>query len=122
MAVVEKTYAEVLDQIRGGQARLGEVMHQLKYRLDYHDQSALQADERTADDLSLHYERNTDHPEHHVGGVSGMCLLDVLEWIASEKAARGEDFCVVYLTQKYGVSGQLADVLINTVGRMGWQR
>lgn len=59
---------DAMEQIRGAQMRIAEVMHRLKFRMDYHDQSALRDDELMARDMALHHERNTHHPEHHAGG------------------------------------------------------
>lgn len=111
---------DAMEQIRAAQMRLGEVMHRLKFRMDYHDQSSLREDELQSEGMRLHYSRNSHHPEHHDRHVSRMCLLDLLEWLAAEKAARGDAFRVSDLTTEYRVTEQLASVLKNTADRMGW--
>jgi len=37
--------------------------------------------------VSLHYSRNSHHPEHHPGEINDMGLLDLIEMVADWKAA-----------------------------------
>lgn len=75
--------------------------------------------------LKHHYENNSHHPEHYENGVSGMCLLDVMEMLADWKAAseRGEETSINLekALERFGIEGQLASVLRNTCEKQGWK-
>ncbi|HMQ92509.1 MAG TPA: DUF5662 family protein [Amaricoccus sp.] len=75
--------------------------------------------------LDHHYAHNSHHPEHYHNGVSGMCLFDVVEMLMDWKAAseRGEQSSIGMEAAfaRFGIHGQLADVIRNTVERRGWE-
>jgi len=69
-----------------------------------------------------HCEVNRHHPEHFGGvGVAGMNLLDVLEmvcdWHAASQRRPGVDVRdgLAHNFEKYGIGGQLAEIIRNTV-------
>ena len=76
--------------------------------------------------LKHHYENNSHHPEHYPNGINGMSLLDVIEMLADWKAAglRHADGSVQQSLkvnkERFGISGQLAEILQNTVKELGW--
>jgi hypothetical protein len=71
--------------------------------------------------LDHHYAKNRHHPEHHVGGIAGMNLIDLLEMICDWKAAtlRHDDGCIMKSIQinqaRFGYSDELKNILWNTV-------
>ena len=76
--------------------------------------------------LKHHYEHNRHHPEYYPDGINGMSLLDVIEMLADWKAAglRHADGSVQQSLkvnkERFGISGQLAEILQNTVKELGW--
>lgn len=76
--------------------------------------------------LDHHYAVNRHHPEHFAAGVSGMGLLDVLEMLcdwkaATERHADGDLARSIEINKaRFGISDQLAAILINTAERLGW--
>lgn len=76
--------------------------------------------------LEHHYAKNSHHPEHYARGVNGMDLVDVIEMLCDWKSAsqRQEggsmsnslETCI----RKYHITPQLADILWNTAGTLGW--
>jgi len=70
--------------------------------------------------IENHYKRNRHHPEHHLGWVRDMNLLDLLEmicdWIAAtQRHADGDIFKSIELNQKrFNYSDELKDILRNT--------
>ena len=76
--------------------------------------------------LQHHYENNSHHPEHYANGINGMSLLDVVEMLADWKAASQRhadgDFrkSLQINRERFNISDQLFEVLINTVNELGW--
>ena len=76
--------------------------------------------------LEHHYKVNSHHPEHYDNGIGGMCLLDLIEMLSDWKAAteRHKDGDIVKSLEinkeRFGISDQLYEVLLNTVERLGW--
>lgn len=71
--------------------------------------------------LAHHYEHNRHHPEHFENGISGMNLLDILEMVADWKAAARASRTPVnlaHLAERFGIDGQLAAILENTLQEM----
>lgn len=101
------------EHMRKVQARMGVVLHELKFRASVHDDSKLEEPEKSGyDQLSAdlkdivygtdeyraaltaakpvidhHYAHNSHHPEHYPNGIAGMSLLDVIEMLCDWKAA-----------------------------------
>lgn len=81
---------------------------------------------KMGDALKHHYEENFHHPEHYENGINGMSLLDVIEMLADWKAAsmRHADGNIIDSLKinkdRFGISDQLAEIIENTVQRMGW--
>ena len=71
--------------------------------------------------LDHHYAENSHHPEHFENGVNGMNLLDIIEMLCDWKAAtmRHNDGdirkSIEVNKERFGVSEQLTDILLNTV-------
>lgn len=76
--------------------------------------------------LRHHYAHNRHHPEHFRDGINGMTLVDLIEMLADWRAAteRGPDDDLARTLQlnceRFGVSPQLADVLLNTARHFRW--
>lgn len=76
--------------------------------------------------LKHHYANNRHHPAHHVLGVEGMNLVDLLETVADWKAAsmRHEDGdirqSIEHEKGRFGISDQLHQILLNTLTYFGW--
>jgi hypothetical protein len=76
--------------------------------------------------LKHHYEHNRHHPEHFEDGVLGMTLVDLIEMLADWKAAteRHDDGnlarSVKINTERFDLSPQLVQVLVNTADHFGW--
>jgi len=70
--------------------------------------------------LDHHYNNNRHHPEHFDNGIDDMNLIDVIEmvcdWKAATKRHNDGDFIksVKYNTNRFGLSKQLAAIIINT--------
>ena len=70
--------------------------------------------------IENHYKRNRHHPEHHLGWVRDMNLLDLLEmicdWIAAtQRHTDGDIFKSIELNQKrFFYSDELKEILRNT--------
>ena len=77
--------------------------------------------------LKHHYQNNTHHPEHYENGINGMSLLDVIEMLADWKAAtkRHADGDIMESLkinkERFGISDQLYEILVNTVEEMAWE-
>lgn len=71
--------------------------------------------------LAHHYANNRHHPEHHVGGIDGMNLLDVLEmWIdwycSSMRHADGNMARSIEINEeRFDMSPQLVRIFQNTL-------
>lgn len=76
--------------------------------------------------LQHHYACNSHHPEHHVGGIAGMSLLDLIEMLADWKAATERHAngdirkSIDINTGRFRIDPQLAVILHNTVRELGW--
>lgn len=77
--------------------------------------------------ISLHYSLNSHHPEFYPYGVDDMSLLDVLEMLCDWKAAseRMKDGGSILRSievniSRFGLSTQIAHVLVNTAEKLGW--
>lgn len=107
-----KTLVTMLNHRSNVAARLRWLARQLEERADLHDLSKFKPDEfegfvqinRVAREhpygspeykaslkdnqaVSLHYSRNSHHPEYHPDGVDGMNLLDFIEMVIDWKTA-----------------------------------
>lgn len=135
--------ADVIAHQAGVQRRLARFSRMLDERAAVHDASKLQEPEKSTFDewkpklaqlpfgseeykqalaamgegLQHHYQNNNHHPEHYPNGINGMTLLDVVEmfcdWatVADEKQGPID---IDYLTKRFNISDQLADVFVNT--------
>ena len=78
--------------------------------------------------LDHHYANNSHHPEHFENGVSGMTLVDLLEMFCDWKAAsmrhESGDFLMSIVANKdrFGISTELTDILMNTAEAFGWDK
>jgi hypothetical protein len=76
--------------------------------------------------LQHHYAANRHHPEHFPGGINDMTLVDLVEMLADWKAAteRHNDGSLTRSLEvnreRFGLSGQLVDILRNTAEHFGW--
>lgn len=77
--------------------------------------------------LDHHYGHNPHHPEHHARGVNGMTLVDLMEMIADWKASTermggtGDLRKSVRINmERFGITDQLAEILLNTAEHFGW--
>lgn len=79
--------------------------------------------------LDHHYKNNSHHPQHYENGIDGMNLFDVFEMLLDWKAAgeRHPDKAdgsskilesIRINKDRFGISDQLAQILINTVNFM----
>lgn len=68
--------------------------------------------------LRHHYENNRHHPEHFDNGVNDMTLVDVIEMVCDWNAAaflKGQDVNLAHLSERFGLSPQLAGIIANTL-------
>lgn len=76
--------------------------------------------------LDHHYKNNSHHPEHYSDGINGMDLFDLIEMFFDWKAATerhndGDIFKSITINkERFKLSGQLEQILINTADRLGW--
>ncbi len=76
--------------------------------------------------LQHHYLVSRHHPEHHVGGIDGMNLVDLIEMIADWKAATerhadGDLATSLKINRsRFKISDQLQSILENTARDYGW--
>ena len=82
---------------------------------------------RESGGLQHHYANNSHHPEYYENGVNGMSLLDVMEMMCDWKAAGerhtdGGDIMrsIMMNRDRYGLSQQMVDIMMNTAMEMGW--
>jgi hypothetical protein len=89
-------------------------LKELKFGSDEYKQSLLEMGEA----LKHHYAVNRHHPEHYENGVNGMSLYDLVEmfcdWLAAAEA-NGKSLDMNYLSNRFNLSPQLVDILINTM-------
>lgn len=72
--------------------------------------------------LEHHYKNNSHHPQHYENGINGMNLFDIVEmffdWKASGergKKGTGNIYKSIEInSQRFGISKQLKQILINT--------
>jgi hypothetical protein len=76
--------------------------------------------------LAHHYKHNRHHPEHYVGGVKSMSLLDMIEMLCDWKAAteRHDDGCLVksmeHNLSRFNIPTLLWNALVRTAFEMEW--
>lgn len=76
--------------------------------------------------IAHHQANNSHHPEFYPNGIDGMSLLDLVEMLCDWKAAgeRSETGSIKasldHNREKFGMSDQLYNILMNTVREMGW--
>ena len=98
------------------------ILHDLVYGSDEY-QDALG---RLGEALEHHYKNNSHHPEYYENGISGMSLLDIIEMLmdwkaASERHATGDIRKSLEINrERFLISDQLYDILLNTIEEMGW--
>lgn len=72
-----------------------------------------------------HYKANSHHPEHYPDGIYGMTLLDLIEMACDWQAASIEHGST-FLTsinrnvERFGLSIEMQEILMNTGREMGW--
>ena len=85
------------------------------------------AKEKISDAVKLHYSKNNHHPEYYPNGIENMDLMDIVEMLCDWKAATLNHktapgnmvTSLEYATEKYKISPQLAQILLNTIKRYG---
>lgn len=139
--------ADTLTHIRRVQALLGKMARDLMHRGEVHDASKLGPEEKPLFDemtpllktltygtdeykaslarlgsaLKHHYAENSHHPEHYIGGVNGMTLLDVVEmfcdWKAASERTKDGDFqkSIEIGVKRFKIDPQLAAILRNSL-------
>ncbi len=76
--------------------------------------------------LEHHYEKNSHHPEHRIGGISAMTLMDIIEMFCDWKAAseRHEDGSIEdsmdVNRRRFDIHLQLDSIFHNTAKDLGW--
>ena len=76
--------------------------------------------------LNGHYATNSHHPEHYPARICGMSLLDVIEMLCDWKAASERhktgsmQASLDFNRDRFGISGQLYLILVNTARELGW--
>jgi hypothetical protein len=76
--------------------------------------------------LQHHYAENRHHPEHHLDGIDGMTLIDLVEmicdWIAAtQRHADGDIGRSLEVNQeRFGYGDQLKRIMANTVASLGY--
>lgn len=95
-------------------------------RLKYGSEEYRQALKDMGSALTHHYAANRHHPEHFgTAGIDGMTLVDLIEMLADWKAAteRMTDGSLkeslVIQKQRFGISDQLYQILVNTAAYYG---
>lgn len=145
--------ADTEDHIRKVAENMLDVRMLLGFRARIHDKSKLESPEKEIFDkvtpklrgitygseeykaslaemkpaLDHHYRHNSHHPEHYgENGISGMCLLDLIEMLcdwqaATERHADGNLAKSLVINQRrFNIDDQLQAILINTAHRLGW--
>jgi hypothetical protein len=143
---------DTLAHIRNVRTKMCECLINLQQRMDVHDQSKLLPPEKQAYDewtpklkgstygseeykafltamkpaLDNHYRENSHHPEHHLNGIRGMNLFDLLEMLCDWKAA-GERHANGSMARsfevnvpRFGIPDDLANALRSTARELGW--
>lgn len=73
--------------------------------------------------MDHHYEVNDHHPEHFPDGINGMNLMQLVELLAdwSDRAGGNLRHSIIEINMKrFGITPQLAQILINTAVALGW--
>lgn len=76
--------------------------------------------------LKHHYAENEHHPEHYENGIDDMTLIDLVEMLCDWKAATlrhadGDLYdSICKNQQRFKISQQLGQILINTAKAEGW--
>ena len=76
--------------------------------------------------LKLHYMHNRHHPEHHVGGVMSMTLIDLVEmfcdWEAASHRNKNGSFVesLCKCCERFNVGIELQTIFLNTMKELGW--
>ena len=74
-----------------------------------------------------HYHVNSHHPEHYSDGIKGMTLLDLIEMACDWEAASAEHDSTFLISinrnvERFGLSAEIQERLMNTGREMGWIR
>lgn len=97
-----------------------QVIHKLK-KLTYGSPEYQECLENIKPALDHHYKTNPHHPEHHVDGIEGFSLIDLIEMYCDWRAAvRRHDNGDIYRSIKvnkdrFKMSDQICSVLRNTL-------
>lgn len=73
--------------------------------------------------MDHHYKVSDHHPEHFPNGVNGMNLMQLAELIAdwSDRAGDNLRHSIIEINmERFGITPQLAQILINTAVSLGW--
>ena len=76
--------------------------------------------------IDKHYEKNRHHTEHYPNGYKDMNLIDILEMLADWHAASSrsgglsEEEGLVIAFEKYGISEEIQQFILNTYIALGW--
>lgn len=141
---------DTLGHISRVRKRIGEVIDNLSLRAAVHDRSKLEEPEKSAIDRTRpilkemefgteeytqlkrewsdhHHSVNRHHVEFHRNGLSGMTLSDIVEMLCDWQAAtethkEGDNILksIDILAERYEMSYQLKQILVNTALEMGW--
>lgn len=94
--------------------------------LTYGSQEYKDCLEHMGEGLKHHYRVNRHHPEHYDNGINDMTLVDLMEMLADWKAAteRMDNGSLArsfeIQKERFGISDQLLQILINTANSYGW--
>ena len=78
--------------------------------------------------LDHHYQNNSHHPEHRIGGIGAMSLMDIIEMFCDWKAAseRHEDGSIEdsmdVNRHRFDIHPQLDSIFRNTAKDLGWDK
>lgn len=96
--------------------------------LEYGSQEYKEALAKMRPAINHHYQHNSHHPEHYPSGINGMTLLDLIEMLADWRAAKERHIdrptsmarSLEINAERFGIDGQLKEILWNTLSYMGW--
>lgn len=152
-AVESDSFDDTMLHIEQVEELLNDVVEELDHRAANHDLSKLGPDEKPLFDeftpllqkveygseeykkhlakmkpaVQHHYKANRHHPEHHMNGVRGMSLVDLIEMLADWKAATlrhdtGDMMKSLEINRKrFEYGPELHQILLNTVKDMDWK-
>lgn len=134
-----ETYKHILQV----QKFINQIIKELLYRCEKHDQSKLFSPEKEAydeiidkladltygsdeymsifkdfnDATNNHYKCNRHHPQHYSNGIQGMNLIDIIEMLCDWKAAslRHNNISLEINQERFGFSDELKQIFINTL-------